>query len=375
MKRGKKVPGRAAAPATIRDVASELGMSVATVSRALSQPELLRPETRERVLSVVAKLGYRPNVLARSLRRGQTHAIVLVVPKLSPFFLEIFAGAEEAAQTAGLAVLLGNSDGKLEREEAYFDQVMSGRADGIILLTGALPPAYAEGKRAIPPMVAVLERLPGYDAPVVRIDHRTASAEVTKHLIDLGHRRIAHIAGSKAAGSSEHRLAGYKDALSAAGIPFDDALVVQGSFSMQSGADAMETLLALDEPPTGVFAGNDEMAFGAVKAARAHGLSVPQDLSMVGFDDQTTAAFYNPPLTTIHTPCREIGRQATQELIEQIAGREVTREVVLPTKLVVRDSTAAPRERKGRSVVAAAVSSSSAAVGLSVKAKTSRARG
>jgi LacI family repressor for deo operon, udp, cdd, tsx, nupC, and nupG len=368
MKRGKKVPGRAAAPATIRDVASELGMSVATVSRALSQPELLRPETRERVLAVVAKLGYRPNVLARSLRRGQTHAIVLVVPKLSPFFLEIFAGAEEAAQTAGLAVLLGNSDGKPEREEAYFDQVMSGRADGIILLTGALPPAYADGKRAIPPMVTVLERLPDYDAPVVRIDHRAASAEVTKHLIDLGHRRIAHITGVRAAVSSEHRLAGYKDALSAAGIPIDEALVVQGRFSMQSGADAMEKLLALEDPPTGVFAGNDEMAFGAVKAARAHGLSVPEDLSMVGFDDQTTAAFYNPPLTTIHTPCREIGRQATQELIEQIAGREVTREVVLPTKLVVRDSTAAPREGKGRTPA-------SAAVAASVKAKSSRPRG
>jgi DNA-binding LacI/PurR family transcriptional regulator len=214
-------------------------------------------------------------------------------------------------------------------------------------------------------MVTVFERLTGHDAPVVRIDHRTASAEVTKHLIDLGHRRIAHISGSRAAGSTEHRLAGYKDALSAAGIPFDETLVVQGSFSMQSGADAMEKLLALEEPPTGVFAGNDEMAFGAVKAARGHGLSVPEDLSMVGFDDQTTAAFYNPPLTTIHTPCREIGRRATQELVEQIAGREVTREIVMPTKLVIRDSTAAPRETKGR---AAAVSSS-------MKAKSPRPRG
>jgi LacI family repressor for deo operon, udp, cdd, tsx, nupC, and nupG len=109
-----------------------------------------------------------------------------VVPKLSPFFLEIFAGAEEAAQTAGLAVLLGNSDGKPEREEACFDQVMSGRADGIILLTGLVPSSYADGKRAIPPMVTVLERLQGHDAPVVRIDHRAASAEITRHLIELG---------------------------------------------------------------------------------------------------------------------------------------------------------------------------------------------
>jgi len=345
MVRGKKVAGRAAGPATIRDVASELGMSVATVSRALSQPELLRPETRERVLSVVAKLGYRPNVLARSLRRGQTHAIVLVVPKLSPFFLEIYAGAEEAAQTAGLAVLLGNSDGKPEREEAYFDQVVSGRADGIILLTGVLPSAYADGKRAVPPMVAVLERIADHGAPVIRIDHRAASAEITRHLIDLGHHRIAHIAGTRHAPSSEHRLSGYKDALAAAGIPFQGDLVIEGDFSMQSGADAMEKLLDLDDPPTAVFAGNDEMAFGAVKAARLRGLSVPEDLSMVGFDDQTTAAFYNPPLTTIHTPCREIGRRAIQELVEQIAGADVSHEIVLPTRLIVRDSTAPPRRK------------------------------
>jgi LacI family transcriptional regulator, repressor for deo operon, udp, cdd, tsx, nupC, and nupG len=346
MKRGKREAGRPAAPATIRDVANELGMSVATVSRALSQPELLRPETRERVLSVVAKLGYRPNVLARSLRRGQTHAIVLVVPKLSPFFLEIYAGAEEAAQKAGLAVLLGNSDAKPEREEAYFDQVMSGRADGIILLTGLLPSSYAGGKRALPPMIAVLERLQGHDTPIVRIDHRAASVEITRHLIDLGHRRIAHITGSKNAASSEHRLNGYKDAFAAAGIPYDDALVATGDFSMQSGADAMERLLTLNEPPTAVFAANDEMAFGAVKTARAHGLSVPEDLSMVGFDDQTTAAFYNPPLTTVHIPCREIGRRAMQELVEQIAGGDVEREIVLPTKLVIRDSTASRRKAK-----------------------------
>jgi LacI family transcriptional regulator, repressor for deo operon, udp, cdd, tsx, nupC, and nupG len=345
MARGKKVAGRPAGPATIRDVASELGMSVATVSRALSQPELLKPETRERVLSVVAKLGYRPNVLARSLRRGQTHAIVLVVPKLSPFFLEIYAGAEEAAQTAGLAVLLGNSDGKPEREEAYFDQVMSGRADGIILLTGVLPSAYAAGRRAVPPMVAVLERIADHDAPVVRIDHRAASAEVTRHLIELGHRRIAHITGTHRAPSSEHRLEGYKDALASAGIPFDSDFVVAGDFSMQSGADAMGKLLDLNDPPTAVFAGNDEMAFGAVTAARTRGLSVPDDLSLAGFDDQTTAAFYNPPLTTIHTPCREIGRRATQALVEQISGRDVAREIVLPTRLIIRDSTAAPVRR------------------------------
>jgi LacI family repressor for deo operon, udp, cdd, tsx, nupC, and nupG len=341
MSGGRKAQGRRV-PTTIRDVAGELGMSVATVSRALSQPQLLRPETRERVLSVVAKLGYRPNALARSLRRGQAHALVLVVPKLSPFFLEIYAGAEEAAQAAGVTLVLGNSDGKAARQEAYFDQVVSGRADGIILLTGDVPPTYAHGKRVLPPMITVLEGVEG-EAPGVSVDHRSASAEATKHLIELGHRRIAHIAGTPKVASSAHRIAGYRDALDEAGLPFDAQLVVEGDFSVQSGAQAMERLLHLAHPPTGIFAGNDEMAFGAVRTARARGLSVPEELSIVGFDDQATAAFYNPPLTTVHMPCREIGRRATGRLLGQLAGRDVPEEVVLPTRLVIRDSTAAPR--------------------------------
>lgn len=321
-------------------------MSVATVSRALSQPHLLRPDTRTRVLSVVERLGYRPNLLARGLRRGETRSILLVAPKLSLFFLEIFAGAEEAARAAGFAVLLGNSDGDPEREEAYFDQVSSGRADGIILLTGLAPSAYAHGKRPLPPLVTVLERLQGHDAPVVRIDHRLGASEATRHLIDLGHRRIAHIAGSKRAASTAHRVAGYKDALAAASIPFSEELVQPGDFSMDSGVVAMERLLALESPPTAVFAGNDEMAFGAMTAAHRHGLTVPHDLSMVGFDDQKTAAFYIPALTTVNIPRHELGRRAAQELMDRFGGRDSAHEIVLPTRLVVRESTAEPRSKR-----------------------------
>lgn len=340
-------------PATIKDVASELGMSVATVSRALSQPHLLREDTRTRVLSVVERLGYRPNLLARSLRRGETRSILLVAPKLSLFFLEIFAGAEEAARAAGFAVLLGNSDGDPEREEAYFDQVSSGRADGIILLTGLAPSAYAHGKRPLPALVTVLERLQGHDAPVVRIDHRLGAAEATRHLIALGHQRIAHIAGVKHAASTTHRIAGYKDALSAAGIAYSEELVQQGDFSMDSGVGAMERLLALDDPPTAVFAANDEMAFGAMAAAHRKGLSVPQDLSMVGFDDQKTAGFYIPSLTTVNIPRHELGRRAAHELMERLAGRGASHEIVLETQLIVRDSTAEPRTKRKSKTVAA----------------------
>jgi len=346
MKRARSGSEAGSAPATIKDVARELGMSVATVSRALSQLHLLRSDTRTRVLAVVDKLGYRPNLLARGLRRGETHSILLISPKLSLFFLEIFAGAEEAARANGFAVLLGNSDGDSEREEAYFDQVSSGRADGIILLTGIAPSAYALGKRPLPPLVSVLERLQGHDAPVVRIDHRLGAEEATRHLVQLGHRRIAHIAGSKQAASSARRIAGFRDALNAANITDLDGMLQQGDFSMDSGYSVMERLLQLDNPPTAIFAGNDEMAFGAIAAARKHGLSVPEDLSVIGFDDQKTAAFYNPPLTTVNIPRHELGRRAAQELMDRFGGREAAHEIVLPTKFIVRESTAAPRVRR-----------------------------
>jgi len=332
---------------TIKDVARELGMSVATVSRALSRPELLRSETRERVMSVVDRLGYRPNLLARGLRRGQTRAILLVVPNLSPFFLEIFAGAEEVTRQADFALLLGNSNGDAEKEQACFDQVASGRADGIILLTGLAPAAYAVGRQPLPPLVTVLERLPNRAVPVIRTDHHAGALEATRHLIDLGHRRIAHIAGSKQAPSTARRVDGYREALQTAGLPAPQELIYPGDFTMPSGSAGMQQLLSLDEPPTAVLCGNDEMAFGAIRALHKVKLTVPDDMSIVGFDDLNMAAFYNPPLTTVHIARHELGRRAALELIEQLEGRDVAHEIVLPTRLVIRESTASPRTSHG----------------------------
>jgi LacI family transcriptional regulator, repressor for deo operon, udp, cdd, tsx, nupC, and nupG len=330
-------------PATIRDVARELGVSVATVSRALSRPELLRPQTRERVMAVVERLGYRPNLMAQGLRRGQTRAMLLVVPTLSPFFLEILAGAEEVARAADFAVLLSNSNGDPEREETCFDQVVSGRADGIILLTGALPAVYAAGKRPLPPLVAVLEPIAQPAVPVIRTDHRAGAAQATQHLIELGHRRIAHIAGSEKVASTAHRREGFCAALAAAGLRLRGELLCPGDFTMRSGAEGMQQLLALQEPPTAVLCANDEMAFGAIRTLRAAGLTVPEDVSIVGFDDLNLAAFCNPPLTSVHIPRHELGRCAARGLIDQIEGRHVPDEMVLGTRLMIRESTAAAR--------------------------------
>jgi LacI family repressor for deo operon, udp, cdd, tsx, nupC, and nupG len=329
-------------PATIKDVARELGMSIATVSRALSRPQLLRPQTRERVMHVVERLGYRPNLLARGLRQGLAQAILFVAPNLSPFFLEIFAGAEEVTRNSQFALLFGNSAGDPEREQHFFEQVASGRADGIILLTGALPAAYTSGDRQLPPLVTVLERVPGATVPVVNTDHLAGATEAVRHLIALGHRRIAHITGLRRVPSALRRLEGYRTALAAAGLAAPTELIHTGDFSIGSGAAGMQHLMGLAQPPTAVLCGNDEMAYGAIRAAHKLGLSVPEDVSIVGFDDQNLAEFYNPPLTTVNIPRQELGRRAAQELLEQLAGREVAREVMLPTRLVIRESTAPP---------------------------------
>ncbi|HUN25417.1 MAG TPA: LacI family DNA-binding transcriptional regulator [Steroidobacteraceae bacterium] len=337
------------AQTTIRDVARELGISVATVSRALTRPELLRRDTRDRVIATAERLGYRPNLLARGLRRGETRALLFIVPTLSPFFLEIYAGAEDVAREADFALLLGSSRGDAEREEACFDQVVSGRADGIILLTGLVPSAYASGKRPLPPLIAVLERVPHHAVPVIRTDHRSGAAAATRHLIDLGHRRIAHIAGSRRAPSSAQRLGGYRSTLESAGLAAPPELVHPGDFGLRSGLVAMEALLTLRDPPTAVLCGNDEMAFGAILALNRAGLAVPRDVSVVGFDNQAMAEYSNPPLTTVHIPREELGRRAALALIEQLKGRSVAHEPVLPTRLIVRESTAPVRARRLRS--------------------------
>ena len=197
-------------------VAAELGVSVATISRVLTRPELVSRQTRERVLKGIERLGYRPNLIARDLRRGQTGTVLVIIPKLAPFFLEIFRGAEQAADELGLAVLMGNSRGDVEREKPYFDQAASRHADGLILLTGELP--FREAEAQLPPLVVALEPLHDSDLPFVAINHAAGAEEAVRHLIDLGHRRIAHIAGPEHVTSARARMAGYRKALKNARI-------------------------------------------------------------------------------------------------------------------------------------------------------------
>lgn len=332
---------------TIKDVAMALHMSVATVSRALSVPDQVSEATRERVLSMVAQMGYRPNVVARSLRRGRAPTVLVLVPNLNPFFIEVYAGIEDAAGELAFTALLANTKGDPALERVYLDQVMGGAAAGSILLTGLLPVAWKQARGDFPPMVVACEPVaePGY--PVIGVDHQAEAFAAVSHLLVLGHRRIAHLAGPTGIVSVALREAGWRDALKAAGLTPAETDLVRGNFGPQtvpSGERATLALLKRAPDLTAVFAGNDELAIGAVRAALATGRRVPEDLSVVGMDDHPALALFQPALTTVRIPRHEIGRQAMLALHRALSGH-ADAGLRLAGELVIRATTARPQVR------------------------------
>ncbi len=334
-------------PTTLLDVARLAGVSTATVSRALEKPNAVAEATRVRVMEAVAACGYTANIVARNLRKMETRLITILVADITnPFFNEIIRGIERVARENGYSVLLADSENDPGQENAYGNLLAAKRTDGMILMNGRMPAGLilADGAAADAPIVVACEYLPNLDLPTIQIDNIDAAKRATEHLLRLGHRRIGFVTGPVWNVLSRDRLYGYRDAILEGGLQFDDSLVVTGNFSIQSGIAAMESLLKLTPRPTGIFASNDEMAIGAIRAARDAGLRVPQDVSIVGFDDIRFAAFVDPPLTTIRQPGQEIGRRAMAQLVKILAGERVAeRRLILPTELVVRGSTAAMR--------------------------------
>jgi len=332
---------------TIRDVARDLGVSVATVSRALAKPELLRPATVTRVREAIDRLGYRPNVVAQTLSLGSTNSVYVIIPSLSPFFMEIFRGIERAALELDYSVVIVHSGRDPVREGAYFDQVACGRADGVLLLSSARVQTRRPHRFKLPPTVAVLEADEGGEFPSVRVDHVAAAMQATNHLIQLGHLRIAHITGNAGAPMAAHRRQGFLTAMAEAGFKSAEERCVPGEFTPDAGYAAMEILLARPVRPTAVFAANDEIAVGAICAIVAAGLRVPEDISVIGYDDQQLGRVYNPPLTTVHVPTIDLGYQAMVKLRRILADEEYEHDVLLPTHVIQRGSTAPPRKDQG----------------------------
>lgn len=338
----------------IRDVAEAVGMSTASVSRALRGVPGVSEETRRRVVEVAAELGYVPSPHAAGLASGQTRTVAVIVPFVTQwYFAEVIQGAEEVLREAGYDTLLYNLGGQpAARHRVFATGLLSKRADAVLVL-GLLP----DGEELVRlgalgrPVVLVGAETPGHGG--VHIDDELAARLATQHLVELGHRRIAYVGGSPAQAvdftASTLRLRGYRATLEEAGIAPVAALETEGDFRIAGGRAAGLRLLEQPAPqdrPTAVFAASDEMAIGVLLAARDLGLDVPGEVSVVGIDDHELAAFFD--LTTIRQPVREQGRIAAQQVLTAIAERRgrsahTPEPVVVPVDLVVRGSTAPPR--------------------------------
>lgn len=330
---------------TIREVAKRAGVSVATVSRTIHDPDAVRPAKRDRVREAIGELNYTPNAIASQLRRPRADAIIVIVPEIAnPFFSGIIQSIENVAQELGYRVLIGETQGRQDRLDYYADMVLTQAANGLILLGSLLPgvvrESLAAGQQPKLPLVLACERSDGLDCPKVLIDNVAAATLGVQHLAQQGRRRIATITGPLGNTLSQDRLLGYRAALAKDGLDEDAALVVEGDFSIASGYRAMQQLLANAMRPDSVFCANDEMAIGAAQAIRECGLSIPADIAIVGFDDLRFGEFAVPPLTTIRQPTAELGELAVRMMDDVLHKRSIKRKtVILPHELIVRASS------------------------------------
>jgi LacI family transcriptional regulator len=328
---------------TIYDVARLAGVSTATVSRALNGTGQIAPATRRTIDDAIEQLGYQPNTAARSLVTRSSQTLALLLPDITnPFYAELVRGIQDRALEAGHTMLLCTTEGDPEREELYLNLLRAKQVDGVLVDGLVLPPGrITRFVRDGLPIVCLDRDIDSTLVPLVQVDNRLGARLATHHLLDLGHRVIAHVAGAPELGISEQRIAGYRDAHRGRG-PAASHLVAVGGFTEQGGYDATERLLRSAEF-TAVFAANDLSALGVLSALADARLAVPGDVSVVGFDDLRLARFTNPPLTTVHQPAAAIARQATELLLDLASGRRVGEmRHLLEPRLVVRGSTGPP---------------------------------
>ena len=326
---------------TMKDVARRAGVSVTTVSHVINETRFVSEELRARVYQAMRELNYRPNAIARSLRRKRTHTIGMIVPDISyPFLAEVARGVEDRGFELGYNVILCDSDGDLKREGDYIELLLERKVDGIVFVAAGESSGHVQAliEQGVPLVVCDRE-LPGVEVDTVIADDVESGHRATEHLIGLGHRRIGCIAGPEGLCISDKRLEGYRQALEEQGLPFREELVVHANFRCLGGYEAMGTLLSLDQPPTAVFACNDLMAVGAICAASQRRLRIPQDMAIIGCDDIALASFTNPSLSTVAQPKREMGAMAVEMLVERIQEEDKPpAKRVLPVELVIRDS-------------------------------------
>jgi LacI family repressor for deo operon, udp, cdd, tsx, nupC, and nupG len=322
------------------DVAKLANVSPATVSRVLSHPDLVSKETREKVLNVINQVNYKPHIVARQFRTKETKIILVVVPDItSAFFSRVLRGIEHVAVNNGYQVILGDTENDTEREREYINLLLQKQADGMVLLTARIDKTKLEEISNHFPMVLACEYMDGLNVPTVSIDNISSARKATEHLIRLGHTKIAHITGPINVILSRDRMRGYQQAMMSHEIEIDSVYIQEGDLTFESGYNQMLKLLALETPPTAVFAFNDELAMGAIKAAKDSGLNVPEDLAVVGFDNIQMSSVHEPKLTTINQPKYEIGKKAMELLLQLINGESIhKKKIVMKDELVIRES-------------------------------------
>ena len=329
--------------ATIAEVAAMAGVSPTTVSHVFSGKRLVSASTRERVLDVVERLGYRPNNVARNLRTRQSKMIAVIVPDITnPFYAVVTRGLADAVEGADYGTYVCNTDGAVAREQRFVEDVLDRGVDGVVMGSVTVAPEVVTRLADLGTPFVCMHR--GIEHPMVDTvwtDDVAGAREATDHLLAGGAPQVAMIDGP---GDTGGRLEGYREALAAAGVPFRPELVVHGDWTRHGGLEAMRRLLALPDRPAAVFCANDLMAIGAMDAAHEAGMRIPEDLSLVGFDDIEAATLVSPALTTVANPAYDTGRTAGELLLDRMTGTHGTgqRTVVLPCRLIVRGSSAAP---------------------------------
>jgi LacI family transcriptional regulator len=308
--------------ASIYDVARESGVSVFTVSAVVNNKTHVGKKLRENVEDAIRKLNYRPNLIARSLAKQRTHTIGMIVPDIAnPFFPMVVRGAEDAAQKHGYNLLLCNSDDSLEKEQSAIELLLSKRVDGILLTkaAGDFPPSLRQMIKDVGiPFVLVMRTYSKFTKDAVITDDYQGAYDAVCHLARAGRRRIGLISGPLKVSNAVARYQGFRDALKAQGLPFEQELVIEGDYRIESGFRAGHALLS--HRPDGIYVANHLMTVGLLKAAEEMGLTCPDDFGLVSFDDYPWLGVFRPKLTTVELPKHQLGSEAAELLIERIGG-------------------------------------------------------
>jgi LacI family transcriptional regulator len=331
---------------TIQDVAKLAGVAPITVSRVINNSGYASEETRARVEAAITTLGYIPNTLARGLRSKRTHTLALVMTDITnPFFTQIARGVEDQASRSGYTVIYCNTDESEAKEEKYISILMQKQVDGVLLV-----PARSNSKSVNflfsngIPVVLIDRSIPDTQTDLVRSDSEQGAYNLTRHLIELGHKKIVTISGPREVSTASDRVSGYRRAMAEAGLE-DLESIYYDTYTQTSGYELTHQALTLNPRPTAIFGTNNFISIGVLKALRNAGLRVPEDVSVVGFDDLPASMVVDPILTVAAQPAYEMGSQAAELLLKRISAElpEINQEVILPTEIIIRRSSGPPR--------------------------------